>query len=605
MDQIPLRRRCGLLDDTTPLCTILALARCQGLNYDSSRERQPNYISSILATITKARNNPVKISCSSTDWTPHIWSLVSRFVNPLVESWDSVNLLSAFHSCQKNSDPSKYTEILTNGTSFGAKTNSDPEKIDEIETYVMCRHYGITTSRDMSFPDMVMSLKFATMTDFWRMIFAVPCLDRMSFVNAMLSGCKRDLKFNDTFSETFLERPVNITGLFMPVSDREAILAGLKYRIDFTLAKSPLVEYYSMITSPGFPECQYSPVGREMKRICRVNKLRVRFGRYFNPYIPYEYYNLDQLNNFRNHENMDDSNASRSEMYRELQERMFMPNFHHLLQPEVRVTSTYFTCEEFPEIDKVAIVSYGIMSFSHSELSSSEMQVYTLEELAMAFKSTRKYHDSINNITFPDYAISKLKNICVRILLASKVNPEVKLMAKNLSQQICIVEETRKGLNDKIENWLENVRSSDNFDEVICSLKLLIETGMYMRSWKGPPESYPISNKEPFDDVIVSTNVTIALHKYEDHYRTLPENLHYHHLPLFLYKNDKFEMSTENFEGLTIGERIKIVKLGESTPDMSSCVRLSSNWLIGSCYYYLQLLEHRPDFNIEVMFYTT
>jgi len=74
-------------------------------------------------------------------------------------------------------------------------------------------------------------------------------------------------------------------------------------------------------------------------------------------------------------------------------------------------------------------------------------------------------------------------------------------------------------------------------------------------------------------------------------------------LTLVIYQissDDKitFKESTDSDEGYTIWERISIVKKGETNTNSCSCIRLSSNWLCSSAYYYMLAIGMPPPFTI-------
>ena len=66
-------------------------------------------------------------------------------------------------------------------------------------------------------------------------------------------------------------------------------------------------------------------------------------------------------------------------------------------------------------------------------------------------------------------------------------------------------------------------------------------------------------------------------------------------------ESNMFVTSNDPGEGLTIGDRIKIVRGGENET-MSSCIRMSSNKICASSYYYMVLIGFRLPFNISEIY---
>ena len=60
-----------------------------------------------------------------------------------------------------------------------------------------------------------------------------------------------------------------------------------------------------------------------------------------------------------------------------------------------------------------------------------------------------------------------------------------------------------------------------------------------------------------------------------------------------------FQASSQIEHGLSILERVEIVKTGDSSSGSYSCIRLSSNWLAASAWYYLLAIGQKAPFEIE------
>ena len=132
---------------------------------------------------------------------------------------------------------------------------------------------------------------------------------------------------------------------------------------------------------------------------------------------------------------------------------------------------------------------------------------------------------------------------------------------------------------------------------------------MYMRGWLGEGP-YPLNR----DDTLVSndeqpnvdlrvTGSIIQLESMLDQanmYDNIGDIIK--ELPLIFYHNRSQELlpSTDEEEGLTIMERINIVKGGEEYP-LQSCIRMSSNRFGATAYYYMRFLGLPSPFPIEEM----
>lgn len=585
MSDIVLRRPCPEITEQTPLCAILRLAKCHGIGYKSYRENDEKYIQALIGILFDSFK---RIPRNNRFWKGKDLSYIARFVNSDVETWSEEPLFTGFKSIFKDVE---YSDSLL----FGPKTNHTPESYDEVQTYTLCTILGITTHRKMSFPEMIMSIRISKLPTVWRHLIALPSIDLFSISRGLMTNDLTQVKCIPEVSNAESDKP-------FPRTNQEAILLGVQDRIDFSLAKYPLIEYYIYRSNPE----SYIPVDAEFKRINEINPYRLKFSRYFNPSIPLEYYTWAQLNHFRSLEciqrtdNNQDRDTVRQEIYEKLCTVALCDNFYHLIQPEIRGTCTENTWEEYSEVKPNLIVSYGVLSFSYEHYSTNSMKGYTIPELSFIFRSTKNFIDPSTNVRFTDQSIEKLNKLCI-CMSNTDVPDEVKREVRTLTQEIYRVKHHLDGLSDEIRRWVEVVEAHENKSDVISVLGMLLDVGMYMRTWKGPPEPYPLDSRNERDQDKIFELVNFAMAKFMDNNDRLSEDVGILKLPLYVFERGNFVASTQGFEGLTIQDRINKVCKGESTPEMSSCIRMSSNWLIGSAYYYLQLLGCRPNFNIEDM----
>ena len=152
---------------------------------------------------------------------------------------------------------------------------------------------------------------------------------------------------------------------------------------------------------------------------------------------------------------------------------------------------------------------------------------------------------------------------------------------------------------DKLDEWSK--RKIEN------AFGCLLNIAMYMRNWDGVSE-YPLTSEATnFSEerqIIVDDRVTQALIEFDkivkEHF--LGKDILI--LPLIMYvkESNKFVVVTDPTEGLTIGDRIKIVKKGEYT-GQNSCIRLTSNRFCATSYYYMVLIGMRLPFAINQVTY--
>lgn len=609
MDSVRLIRPIARIDDYTPVCVVVNLVSRTGLGYESEHIFDNAYRRVLVKTTY--RESPY-ISKNEKLWLNEEYSYIARYVNFTTYQWTRSKLLRAYNHIITNSFPGSESEPIQIDR-LGSINPINIDNFDEIMLYNHLTKLGVSFTPEMTF--LQMSLIY---------LMHFPHLGRY----ALLSNT--DIPIKELAGSIVLGNCSNIKGSWttlhkvrltdFPKTEEEAILAGLSKGIDLTLTDSPLVEYHNFSDQhAGEPTLQY--IGEVSRKVEKINKLRLKFGSYFNPIIPAIFYKLDIMENIAWIEGFDMTTYHTGDLYTvdtkmrielihdDLTHRYLMSNFHHLLQPEVTAIKTHISHDEFNEVDAVSIVCYGVLSYNSVDLTKmmgnspedSSMKVYTLKELTLIFRHERAFQDSITKEDFPEYSIIKLRNLCLGLTKSKFINPETRKDSVELIQEIYLTKELNSGLMESIGNWREAYDNSGDRTQTLTRKVIgkLMDAAMYMRSWNGPGHPYPVNVEIHKDVSQVEEDVFNSLSEFNELDSGLDENVQVGRLPLQSFEGDKFSHSDSTFEGFTISERIGKVAEGNKVSEQYSCVRLSSGWFIASAYYYLQLIGHRPSFNIE------
>ena len=119
-----------------------------------------------------------------------------------------------------------------------------------------------------------------------------------------------------------------------------------------------------------------------------------------------------------------------------------------------------------------------------------------------------------------------------------------------------------------------------------------------MRGWSGKG-SRPISVVPPSDPNQVEYNLQDALINLTTLDQSTPMADIIYSLPLVNRINGNYLNCTNRENGITIGEKFRIIRKGDLTSNGWSCIRSSSNYLIFSVYKYLNMLDYSLDFDID------
>jgi uncharacterized membrane protein len=129
-------------------------------------------------------------------------------------------------------------------------------------------------------------------------------------------------------------------------------------------------------------------------------------------------------------------------------------------------------------------------------------------------------------------------------------------------------------------------------------IRKLFELTMKMRGWK-EYEPYPITITQPYSNEEIEKRTLEAIIELDE--CNQESNDFIYSLPLIIWRNEFIQSFIEE-QGLTIGDRIKIVKKGESE-GVSSCIRLTSNVLGATYCFYSRLFALKEEFDIKDLIY--
>jgi len=232
---------------------------------------------------------------------------------------------------------------------------------------------------------------------------------------------------------------------------------------------------------------------------------------------------------------------------------------------------------------KTEVVYYGI--------KGQAMTGYTFTELLGCFKSYNNFRNpATEKITF--FSTESMKGL---LFLAQMTQRGDLYSVINNILQITLSNH-QKGRS--LFNFYQN---TDNKTKEIIQviLRSILDLGFYMRGWDGKNQELPIVRAPILDynktEAMVNTGI-VLLDDYQQKYEISKMILT---LPLMKYSNDQYIASNTVGDGFTIMDRINIVKQGDTGDNMSSCIRLSSNWIVTSAYFYLSLLGMTPNFEIK------
>jgi len=562
------RKITGPIDQNFPFPVVLRIAACHGIKYSDRLFYDDKYLQVIIDEIKKLETTTLDHSFDELDTTQ--LSNVARFVNPEIPCWKKKPLREALSLL---TNPAKLDKVISAGRlSFGHPDNRHPLRLDETLVFKLIRRFKLPHHRANTFVEMISTLS----------IYLMPVKYLLNMVVKPRAKAIKEWFDRKEYPQPAIDQVVKDQILLAPRNNSEAIYAGIiKYQIDLSLLPDPLTSYY-LLPRIKVPD-------QRVKR-------RTNHGTYFNAGLPISLYRRDQLEKFCRQEGID--LGSPTNMYQRLQERYLLNNFHSGWQPEVSGDESFYQWEDLTEQAPEKIISWGVLSHNYRELEGNEMKALLLSELSAMFRVNYSFNNDLDKSVFSKEAIYKLKNICRGLINTYRTCHD----AQELLNLIIAIEMKEATSNQQVKQWHRKVVSMKKTKEVITSLKLLFEAGMYMRSWDGHSE-YPVRSKVPDRSELVDRRVNDSVSRLIELVKKLPRVITILDLPLYLQKNGSLQRSTKKTEGLTIGGRLKIIMKGDSSETIDSCIRISSNWIVSTAEYYLRIMGHPSGINLSNLEY--
>jgi hypothetical protein len=617
----------GDISDAVPRCVIVDIADAHNISYDASRLSDSRYLHCVIKTITGSPVHKISFPVSN------VWiKMVKKYLGiPAHESWsqdDLRDILDSWEHINSNIDSGIIPPISIIGP---------PSK--EYDTLNICFLYKICKVNKIHIPPNATADHIATLASF--------CCGRqekcVNILNSYLVRATMDkiLPFMghlpyehisqyriasiDTASLDTTES-VNHETIFRdiegileangqlyahgnrnrshlrPRNNIEAImLAALNYQINLLRIPNPMIEY-NIITR--FDIANF-PSGRKAIKIYRSNPFMFDLNTVFDPNLPAELYSNNQLRALATFEGIPiNSDTNSSHIYEQLQlayvSETFYPGCYAAdpCNPDPQFSSeTAFIGESIEDIPNNQIISFGIRSEYMASVTFDEM-VGMIRKNKALWNEIPKPGGILRSEPLSSSAVKKIKNICN----LQGINRE---KSRELLNEIEIIENRIRTLGESMINFSIIYESLDTRTKQMCirAIHHLFELAMYMRNWDGTPGVYPIATTPPIvNQYEIDLRVTQKLAVFENHIRGMGViGEHFMNLPIYKYETGVFVPSREHYNGFTLKDRIALVKNGDETDNVSSCIRLSSNYFAASSIVYSRELQQPDLFNISLL----
>lgn len=579
------------LDAFTPKCVLVEIYKAHNIPHNTPTED----ISSFSTPFIDPDNlTSADVRC------------LARFVNSSCQ-WPRRCLLQSFNYLMSFSKIQELPENF-NELSIGEQTPDDPTSLNACILYRLCKYNGINTDYSMTIDQMSKALSYLTIPLYYLQTTVLNFINKQAGIDDMINIImnndlsvprgKNTIDYNKTVetsvSFNILERMFDslhdvgvLQSNIIPSSNEGAIaLCMMVYGIDISYAEHPVHEYTYIKRYREQPNFQFND--KWMRYWKNKNKYMFDTSMYFNPLFSKKYYTNKILNHLVQIYNFSSGVIySSDDAYNLLQMAYLENNFYIGPLPNMVTDSTKITLEHIDDVEKDTLLCWGTLNNSLTPV--------TLHELSELFKNNLNYTNPFErNSVFSKNSMNTLKMLCKHI------NNEA---SHQLLASINYVDIFNKRNDQPTVDMIRYYTNANTAEKRILedSLRLLLDAGMYMRGWQGPDTPLPIKTAPvpAGQEILVSINSEKALHDFEASVNKLRTPSIIFNLPLVRWRDIEYQKSTSISDGSTLMDRINIIRSGESSDNISSCIRISSNWICSSAHKYLTAIGKSEPFLIS------
>jgi hypothetical protein len=605
----------GYLHEETPRCVINEIIDAHGIIIDSNF----NYSSSELINKIYQNNNVKKIDL--TQVSNDDYRLIARFVNKNI-LWPKRALIQAFNFMML--EYSYFT--INDNTLIGPQIPENINSYNACMLYKLCKDNNITCLSNHSINDMfyllllldknknqiMKELEF-NLRDLSKYVTNDNRSDLVNVI-AVIKNSKslyekntKEIDYNKALDFTYSQQLINsihahifdikILQYNMSPSFPEAAIAlcAVLYNLDISFASDPINEFKYLKMQNNNPRMTFED--KWMNYWHSKNPLMFKLYCYFNPLIPNKFYNDDMINELLNLYGyfiedrgiQSSSNALlQSSNYTLLQSCYLENNFYLGPLNNMKTHRTLINLDDVSDIKFPHLLCWGTLNNS--------LDAITVSELKDLFLANMNFSNPFDiSVGFSKYNIKSLLYLC------NIYKTEEYLQLRSAIEKV----EFEINFNDKptlrLKEYYKLVNDIEK-ENIATVLYNLLYLGMYMRGWlndnvKDFPVKQAIVALEHINQV--ESKVFSGISKFEESLKHIRKPRIIEDLPLVKWKSNEYYISNTRENGLTIIDRINIVKEGDTSDNIASCIRISSNWICSSAHKYLSAIDKPPFFDIK------
>ncbi len=521
---------------------------------------------------------------------------IISIVNPFELNWTDESLERSLEHLIEDHQDLVEDYLTQTALAVGLQTNENPKSFNECKLYSICQKKKIQVPLDASIEDMYFLLKREkereTEREKERETEREIEREKEREIEREEKNRGKTLDDSETrenfniFSEiTNLQNEADLLSdieylrkMFQPKNNVQAIIIGaLVFNKDFSKYSNPLDEFY-------FTSRSKKPIPFHFR-----NPNFTDLNMYFNPYLPRNAYSSEILDHHISLFSYQESDFFPLSSYFILQELHLENNFYLGFHPNIKNVETPIHLDMIDSLKSEEIVCFGVREeflnaatwrelkdcFENTKMFTNPFEkkrIFSKDQIDRLYKLGRWILSSHENIA------SAQKHKYLFETYSPEILTEIKECLFVINQIKLIDSHNFEFLKDKV--LIFNSRSPKEKDIILSGFEKLFELSMFMRGWNKSNE-LPIEHSYTTDTEESQKRIIECIFELDE----INKNTHdfIYGLPLMLWKGE-FVQSLTIEQGLSIGDRIDIVKRGE-TDGIYSCVRMTSN-VLGSSYYF-------------------
>lgn len=515
---------------------------------------------------------------------------IETFINPTVK-WDRKSLSLAWNFTKFMMKPE--IQVKFDPSIIGLQTPEFPYSLNNCMLYKICKQWGIPIEKTTTTNDMVTYIKFSIYISsnyFHDSNVKEKLKNIRNFILSKIGNDVFDLSdmptkislYTETMKKLSFTRKYHF-GTIYPSNNIEAISRmAMDYKLDISFSKCPIVDYYYYISYADFAD-------EKLRLVRKISPDQMDLNFNFNPIFPHSVYDRKKMRLLLKNKGYTGI-INTNDIFSTLETDYLTDNFGIGWKLKKKggenctVVEKYNVDIQNEDIDLKKLIYYGNGESGYS--------FFTYSELTMLYQNYKCF-------VVPDNISEVLQENCIqRLIMISRENPELSQVVSSIS-----IRNIKSSKNlDILLMWFETL-TNQNKENVCEILNTLLHAGMYMRGWKGGEDSFPYKKRIQGDEKEteeLENNIYLHLHKLTDYYQTdIGKKIL--DLDLYLFSYNNWKKSEDKVEGFTIKERLDMVGRGETQRKITSCYKMSSNWICSSAYKYMIIFGMKEPFNIYMM----